>query len=65
MSSSRDIVVDSPPGSTRPSTSDSSAARRTGTARGAGRPERGEVLAHVALQREHTDERTSGHLLTS
>ena len=55
------IVVDSPPGSTRPSTAASSSGRRTGTAIGALGGQRGEVLADVALQRQHADDRFRTH----
>ncbi len=51
------IVVDSPPGMTRPSTSSSCSGLRTGTAAGARGGQGAQVLGDVALQREHADER--------
>ena len=55
MRASLAIVVDSPPGMTSPSQASSSAGRRTARAAKPRAVERREVLAHVALQREHAD----------
>ena len=49
------IVVDSPPGITRPSQASSSAGRRTGWARTPSSGEHAQVLADVALEGEDAD----------
>ena len=55
MRASLAIVVDSPPGMTRPSHASSSAGRRTATGRAPRAASDAQVLAHVALEREDAD----------
>ena len=57
-SSSMDSVVDSPPGRIRPSSPSRSAGRLTRRAELPDVGQRGDMLAHVALQVEHADQRT-------